>query len=127
MFTFLVADYDEAIVFFTQLLGFELVEDIQMDEGKRWVIVSPEGGQASLLLAKAESTEQVQQIGNQAAGRVLFFLFTDDFHRDYQRMTALGIKFKEAPRNEAYGIVAVFEDLYGNLWDLLEPSDQGRS
>jgi catechol 2,3-dioxygenase-like lactoylglutathione lyase family enzyme len=119
----LVADYDQAIRFFVEKLDFQLLEDNPLDANKRWVVVSPRGkGNCSLLLARASGREQLQQIGNQAGGRVFLFLYTDDFFRDYQRMTAKGIRFLEEPRREAYGIVAVFKDLYGNKWDLIEPS-----
>ena len=118
--TYLVRDYDEAIEFFTNALHFELVEDTPQD-GKRWVLVRPRGGETSLLLAKADSPEQTAAIGNQTGGRVFLFLHTDDFQRDYSRMKAHGVEFLEEPRHEVYGIVAVFKDLYGNKWDLLEP------
>ena len=118
--TYLVRDYDEAIEFFTQALQFDLVEDSPQD-GKRWVLVRPRGGETSLLLAKADSPEQTAAIGNQTGGRVFLFLHTDDFQRDYSRMKAHGVEFLEEPRHEVYGTVAVFKDLYGNKWDLLEP------
>ena len=119
--TFLVRDYDEAIAFFTQKLKFALIEDTSLDDKKRWVLVAPQGGNGSaLLLAKADSPEQSLHIGNQTGGRVAFFLHTDDFWRDYNDMTSNGVKFTEEPRNEPYGTVAVFFDLYGNKWDLLE-------
>ena len=118
----LVADYDEAIAWFTRCLGFELAEDIDMGGGKRWVVMQPPGGGgASLLLAKAVGDQQ-SAIGRQAGGRVFLFLETDDFDRDYARMLREGVRFSEAPRNEAYGKVAVFEDLYGNPWDLIGPN-----
>ena len=117
----LVRDYDEAIAWFTRCLGFELTEDIDMGGDKRWVIVRPRGeAGAALLLAKAVG-EQVDAIGRQAGGRVFLFLETDDFDGAYQRMKREGVTFHEAPRDEAYGKVAVFEDLYGNPWDLIEP------
>ncbi len=120
--TLVVNDYDEAIQFYIQKLGFTLVEDSALSDTKRWVRVSPKGPTGTcLLLAKADGKEQARYIGNQAGGRVFLFLYTDDFWRDYHRMTAAGVDFKEAPREEAYGTVAVFADLYGNLWDLLEP------
>jgi catechol 2,3-dioxygenase-like lactoylglutathione lyase family enzyme len=120
--TLLVRDYDEAISFFTNALGFQLIEDTPQDEGKRWVLVAPAGSHgSSLLLAQASTPEQTAHIGNQTGGRVFFFLHTDDFGRDYLEMKARGVKFLEAPREESYGTVAVFEDLYGNKWDLLEP------
>ncbi|MDQ3618156.1 MAG: VOC family protein [Pseudomonadota bacterium] len=117
----LVRDYDEAIAWYTQALGFELLEDSPRDDGKRWVRVAPAGSnQTALLLARAGNDEQRARIGKQTGGRVGFFLHSDDFHRDHAVMIARGVKFTEAPRNEPYGIVAVFEDLYGNRWDLLE-------
>ncbi len=120
--TLLVRDYDEAISFFTNALGFQLIEDTPQDQGKRWVLVAPAGSDgSSLLLAQASAPEQTARIGNQTGGRVFLFLHTDDFVRDYRGMKARGVKFLEAPREESYGTVAVFEDLYGNKWDLLEP------
>jgi catechol 2,3-dioxygenase-like lactoylglutathione lyase family enzyme len=117
----LVRDYDEAIAWFTRCLGFELAEDIDMGGGKRWVVVRPPGSAgAALLLAKAIG-EQANAIGRQAGGRVFLFLETDDFDSAYQRMTREGVTFREAPRVESYGKVVVFEDLYGNAWDLIEP------
>jgi catechol 2,3-dioxygenase-like lactoylglutathione lyase family enzyme len=119
--TYLVRDYDEAIAFFTGALGFALREDTPQGDAKRWVVVGPAGGRgASLLLARAASPEQVAQIGNPAGGRVAFFLETDDFERDHTRMLAAGVQFAEAVRHEPYGTVAVFVDLYGNKWDLLQ-------
>ena len=119
-----VRDYDEAIAFYTQKLGFRLLEDTQLSESKRWVIVAPPGsGQCSLLLAKASGPEQQKAVGNQTGGRVFLFLHTDDFYRDYRSMLGKGIRFVRPPAKEAYGTVAVFEDLYGNLWDLIEPND----
>jgi len=117
-----VKDYDEAIVFYTEKLNFELVEDTyQPEQDKRWVVVSPPGsGGVTLLLARASKPEQEPFIGNQAGGRVFLFLNTDDFWRDYNEMVSRGIKFVREPRKAEYGMVAVFEDLYGNLWDLLE-------
>lgn len=116
----LVRDYDEAIAFFTQALGFALLEDTPQGEEKRWVLVAPKGGGTSLLLARAATPEQVALIGNQCAGRVFLFLTTDDFWRDYEAMRSRGVVFKETPREEPYGTVAVFEDLYGNKWDLIQ-------
>jgi catechol 2,3-dioxygenase-like lactoylglutathione lyase family enzyme len=122
---FLVRDYDEAIAFFTQKLGFTLVEDSpskdRNGEPKRWVLVRPpEPSGTSLLLARASTPEEASRIGNQTGGRVFLFLHTDDFWRDYHAMTARGVRFMEKPREEPYGTVAVFEDLYGNKWDLLQ-------
>jgi catechol 2,3-dioxygenase-like lactoylglutathione lyase family enzyme len=119
--TLLVRDYDEAIAFYTQKLRFNLMEDTDMDGGKRWVTVSPPGSsETRLLLAKAMTPEQKSRIGNQTGGRVFLFLHTDDFLRDYEAMKSNGVHFLEQPRNESYGTVVVFEDLYGNKWDLLE-------
>lgn len=118
----LVADYDEALAFYCGRLGFELVEDSDIGGGKRWVRVRPRGaGGATLLLARAADSRQQAAVGNQAGGRVGFFLETDDFARDHAAFTARGIVFHEPPRDEAYGRVAVFADLYGNRWDLIEP------
>jgi catechol 2,3-dioxygenase-like lactoylglutathione lyase family enzyme len=120
-----VKDYDEAIGYYTQKLGFRLTEDTLLSETKRWVIVSPPGsGSCSLLLAKAANPDQLKAVGNQTGGRVFLFLYTDDFHRDYQDMLGKGIHFVRQPVREVYGTVAVFEDLYGNLWDLIQPKDQ---
>lgn len=117
----LVRDYNEAIKFYTQKLGFTLLEDTDMGEGKRWVRVAPRGSkETSLLLAKAVTPAQESHIGDQTGGRVFLFLHTDDFWCDYNAMKARGIKFNEEPRVESYGMVVVFEDLYGNKWDLLE-------
>ena len=123
-----VRDYDEAIAFYTQKLGFTLVEDTyQPEQDKRWVVVAPAGSSGTtLLLARAATPEQAQFIGNQAGGRVFLFLSTDDFWRDYNRMTADGVRFVRPPNVAAYGTVAVFEDLYGNRWDLIEYAAQGR-
>jgi catechol 2,3-dioxygenase-like lactoylglutathione lyase family enzyme len=118
----LVADYDEAIAFFTRALNFELCEDTPLGDGKRWVVVRPPGGAGcSLLLARADGSTQTARIGDQAGGRVFLFLETDDFERDHARMTAAGVRFVEPPRHEAYGVVAVFEDICGNRWDLIQP------
>ena len=120
---FLVRDYDEAIAWFIRTLDFELVEDTPLGGGKRWVLVAPRGGNGTpLLLAKADGDEQQAQVGNQAGGRVFLFLHTDNFARDHERMLAAGVKFREEPRHETYGTVAVFEDLYGNPWDLIGPN-----
>jgi catechol 2,3-dioxygenase-like lactoylglutathione lyase family enzyme len=116
-----VRDYDEALAFFTHSLGFKVVEDTVLSPEKRWVLVAPPGSRGTnLLLARAATPEQEVHIGNQTGGRVFLFLHTDDFWRDYRGMTERGVKFREAPRQETYGTVAVFEDLYGNKWDLLE-------
>lgn len=120
-FVLVVADYDEAIAYYTRALGFELREDSPRGDGKRWVLVAPPGAATGILLAKAADDMQSSRIGNQTGGRVGFFLHTDDFDRDFAAMTARGVRFAEAPRRETYGIVAVFEDLYGNRWDLLQP------
>ncbi|RZZ84678.1 VOC family protein [Pseudoxanthomonas winnipegensis] len=119
--TLVVADYDEAIAWYTGKLGFALLEDL--DQGhKRWVVVGPSDQRAAaLLLARASDEQQRQRIGDQTGGRVGFFLHTDDFWRDHAAMTAAGVEFLEHPREEAYATVAVFRDLYGNTWDLLEP------
>jgi catechol 2,3-dioxygenase-like lactoylglutathione lyase family enzyme len=115
-----VREYDEAIAFFTGVMGFEVVSDRALGDGKRWVVIGPPGsGGSSLLLAQA-TPEQSSSIGNQSGGRVFLFLHTDDFWRDYRAMRAKGVKFNEEPREESYGTVAVFEDLYGNKWDLLQ-------
>jgi catechol 2,3-dioxygenase-like lactoylglutathione lyase family enzyme len=118
-----VSDYDEAIDFYVDKLGFDLVEDTRLSDSKRWVLVAPPGSkEARLLLAKADSPEQKTRIGNQTGGRVLLFLHTDDFARDYAAMRARGVRFLEEPRSEAYGTVAVFVDPYGNKWDLIQPA-----
>lgn len=118
--SFLVRDYDEAILWFTEKLGFRLIEDTSLGENKRWVRVGADRG-VELLLAAADGPEQEVAIGNQAGGRVFLFLETDDFARDHVHMLAAGVTFREAPRHEPYGTVAVFLDLYGNPWDLIEP------
>jgi catechol 2,3-dioxygenase-like lactoylglutathione lyase family enzyme len=117
-----VRDYDEAIEFYTKKLNFRLVEDIyQPEQDKRWVVVAPPGSDGtSLLLARASTSEQEPFVGNQTGGRVFLFLNTDDFWRDYTKLISLGITFVREPKRESYGTVAVFKDLYGNLWDLLE-------
>jgi catechol 2,3-dioxygenase-like lactoylglutathione lyase family enzyme len=117
-----VRDYDEAIAFFTQTLDFTLVEDTYVPEqDKRWVVVAPPGSQGTtLLLARPSNPDQTRFIGNQTGGRVTFFLSTDDFWRDYNRMVARGIEFVRPPTDASYGTVAVFKDLYGNLWDLVQ-------
>ena len=119
--TILVRDYDEAIAFYTGVLRFDLIEDTALGGGKRWVLVAPPGTSGTcLLLAKASTSEQADRIGNQTGGRVFLFLHTDDFWRDYNEMRSYGLQFMEEPRQESYGTVAVFVDLYGNRWDLLE-------
>ncbi len=120
-FAVVVKDYDEAIVFYTQKLHFNLIEDTILSETKRWVLVAPQGStECAILLAKAANDEQLSRVGNQTGGRVFMFLHTDDFWRDYNEMIAKDIKFIRPPQEEVYGTVAVFEDLYGNLWDLIE-------
>ncbi len=117
----LVRDYDEAIAYYTKFLGFELIEDTALDADKRWVVIAPPGStETRLLLAKAKNDKERACIGHQAGGRVFLFLRTDDFRRDHRSMLDRGVKFLEQPREESYGTVAVFEDLYGNRWDLLE-------
>lgn len=119
--TLLVRDYDEAIDFYTRVLGFQLIEDTQLSLEKRWVLISPQSrGTTCLLLGKATTHAQMEQIGNQTGGRVFMFLHTDDFWREYNEMCTRGVHFTETPRQESYGTVAVFVDLYGNRWDLLE-------
>jgi catechol 2,3-dioxygenase-like lactoylglutathione lyase family enzyme len=114
-------EYDEAIGFFVGKLGFTLVEDTDMGDGKRWVVVSAGEG-ASLLIARADCEQQEASVGNQTGGRVGFFLQTDNFDRDFAAWTSRGVVFREQPRHEVYGTVAVFEDLYGNTWDLIQPA-----
>jgi catechol 2,3-dioxygenase-like lactoylglutathione lyase family enzyme len=125
--TFVVREYDEAIAFFTDKLGFHLVEDTSLGDPKRWVVIKPDGpGGIRLLLAQASTPEQIRSVGNQTGGRVFLFLHTDDFWRDFHAMQSRGVKFLESPREEPYGTVAVFEDLYGNKWDLLMPATNSR-
>jgi catechol 2,3-dioxygenase-like lactoylglutathione lyase family enzyme len=120
--TLLVHDYDEAISFYTGNLRFRLVEDTTLGEGKRWVLLAPPGAlETRILLARAKSGEEEASVGCQAGGRVFMFLHTDDFARDHREMKKRGVKFNEEPRQEPYGTVAVFEDLYGNKWDLIMP------
>ncbi len=119
--TLVVREYDEAAIFFTQALRFKVVEDTPLGPGKRWLVVAPEGkGGVSLLLAKAASAEQQAHVGSQTGGRVFLFLESDDFWRDHRHMQEHGVRFEEQPREEPYGTVAVFRDLYGNKWDLLQ-------
>jgi len=118
-----VREYDEAIAFYVGTLGFALVEDTEVPEqAKRWVVVAPPGStETRLLLARAANPEQTGRVGNQTGGRVFLFLYTDDFERDYRAYKAKGVMFVREPKEEPYGTVAVFKDLYGNLWDLLQP------
>src|SRR5262245_15538675 len=116
-----VRDYDEAIAFFTRTLHFVVVEDTPLGAGKRWVLLRPPGGGPGLLLARAANAPQEARVGDQTGGRVFLFLHTDDFWRDYHEMQSRGVRFVEGPRHEAYGTVAVFLDLYGNRWDLVQP------
>lgn len=117
----IVRDYDEAIEYYTKVLGFELIADIPLNEAKRWVLVRPQGAKETcLLLAEAANPEQSAYIGNQTGNRVFLFLMCDDFWRNYELLLSKGVRFLEAPRKEAYGHVTVFEDIYGNRWDLLE-------
>ena len=118
-----VDDYDKAIEFYTQKLSFNLIEDTAISETKRWVLVAPNGAsECKLLLARAANEEQRSRVGNQTGGRVFLFLHTDNFERDYHELKAKGIEFVREPARESYGTVAVFKDLYGNLWDLIEPA-----
>ena len=122
-----VRDYDEALTYFINVLGFELIQDTSLDRGKRWVLVAPPGWQGTgLLLARAVTDEQASRVGNQTGGRVFLFLHTDDFWRDYHAMKERGVNFQEVPREEPYGTVAVFQDIYGNRWDLLQMNNTGR-
>ena len=120
LITLVVGDYDDAIAFYTQKLGFALITDDVMSPAKRWVVVAPEPGASGLLLAKAADAQEQEAIERQAGGRVFLFLHTDDFDRDYAAFRARGVSFSEEPRSEPYGRVAVFEDLYGNTWDLIQ-------
>ena len=118
----LVPDYDEALAYYTGILGFDLLQDTDMGGGKRFAVVAPPGGVgASLVLARAASPEQLSRVGDQTGGRVFLFLHTDDFARDHAAYRARGVEFREAPREEPYGTVAVFRDKFGNLWDLIQP------
>jgi catechol 2,3-dioxygenase-like lactoylglutathione lyase family enzyme len=121
--TLVVRDYDDALAFYVDAVGFDLVEDTPLGDGKRWVVVRPPGGDAGILLAQADGDAQLAAVGNQTGGRVGFFLETDDLDRDHARMTAAGVEFVRAPVQEPYGTVAVFEDLHGNRWDLIQPRD----
>jgi catechol 2,3-dioxygenase-like lactoylglutathione lyase family enzyme len=116
-----VRDYDEAIAWYVEKLGFSLHQDVDLGEGKRWVLVGPQGEGARLLLAQAKDERELSRVGDQTGGRVFLFLETDDFDRDHRAMRERGVTFSEEPRREGYGTVAVFADLYGNLWDLIEP------
>src|SRR6188508_3454646 len=116
-----VRDYDEALAFYRDALGFEVLVDNELDEGKRWIEVAPTGGGTTLLLAEATNPTQLAAVGNQSGGRVFLFLETHDIDRDYEAMRSRGVTFAEKPRYEAYGTVAVFTDLYGNRWDLIQP------
>ncbi len=124
-FTLVVDDYDKAIMFYVSILNFKLIEDTKLDDTKRWVLIAPSNTTEScILLAKAANTEQKKAVGNQAGGRVFLFLHTDNFWRDYNDMKSKGVSFLEDPREEIYGTVVVFEDLYGNKWDLIEVKGQ---
>ncbi|MBK9478922.1 MAG: VOC family protein [Bacteroidetes bacterium] len=123
----LVDDYDAAIEFYTQKLDFHILEDTKLSEDKRWVMLAPKGAkECCLLLAKASNEEQASFVGNQTGGRVFLFLYTDDFWRDYEKMKSRGVKFVRPPQDFDYGTVAVFEDLYGNKWDLIEPNEKNK-
>ena len=122
-----VKDYDEAIAFYTEKLDFQLLEDTKLSEEKRWVMIAPRGAkECCLLLAKAANEEQAKSIGNQTGGRVFLFLFTDDFERDYEKLNSKSVNFVRPPQDFDYGRVAVFEDLYGNLWDLIQPNEHNK-
>jgi len=124
-FALLIDDYDEAIKYYTQKLNFDLLEDTTLNPSKRWVRIAPKGSsETGILLAKASNKAQQKQVGMQAGGRVFLFLYTDDFWRDYNSYKAKGVHFTEEPREESFGTVIVFEDLYGNKWDLIEPKSQ---
>jgi len=120
MITIVVDDYDRAIRHYVDDLGFTLIEDTELSPEKRWVVIAPSSDGAKILLAKAANSEQVNAIGNSTGGRVGFFLYTDDFAQTYQRYLTRGIEFTETPRNEKFGQVVVFKDMYGNKWDLIE-------
>lgn len=122
-----VKNYDEAIAWYQTKLGFQLIEDTPLGDGKRWVTIAPPGAkECSLLLAQASGEEQAAAVGNQTGGRVFLFLFTDDFERDYKRYQSLGVEFVRPPQEMPYGKVAVLKDLYGNQWDLLQPNEKNR-
>jgi catechol 2,3-dioxygenase-like lactoylglutathione lyase family enzyme len=124
LISLVIDDYDRAIQYYTNVLGFKLAEDTVLSETKRWVVVRPEGEPGTgLLLAKASGEIQQSRIGNQTGGRVFLFLHTDDFYRDYNRLKNFGVEFIRGPVSEPYGTVAVFRDLYGNLWDLIQPKE----
>lgn len=128
MMTLLVRDYDEAIAYYTSVLGFDLLEDTPVNGTKRWVVITPDKNEITglrILLARAVSDEQNFVVGNQAGGRVFLFLYTADFNQSYEEYRARGVRFLEKPRSERYGKVAVFQDLYGNKWDLIEPNGVG--
>lgn len=116
-----VRDYDEAISYYTKILGFDLLEDTQLSDTKRWVRVAPKGSSCSLLLARAATEAQLKAVGNQTGGRVFLFLHTDDLWGDFVELQSRGVNFIGEPRAEEYGLVVVFTDLYGNKWDLIEP------
>jgi len=124
LISLLVLDYDQAVEFYVGALGFRLIEDVEVpDEGKRWVVVGPgDGYGCRILLARASTPEQVARVGDQTGGRVFLFIYTDDFERDYRTYTTRGVEFVRPPRDMPYGRVAVFRDLYGNLWDLIQRS-----
>ncbi len=123
----LVDDYDAAIEFYTQKLDFHIVEDTKLSEDKRWVMLAPKGAkECCLLLAKASNEEQARVVGNQTGGRVFLFLYTDDFWRDFEKMKSREVNFVRPPQDFDYGTVAVFEDLYGNKWDLIEPNEKNK-
>ena len=125
LITIVVDDYDRAIAFYCDILGFELVEDTRLSETKRWVVVAPGAQGTQLLLARATDEAQLSRLGDQTGGRVFLFLHTDNFQRDYKTFSEKGVRFREQPRIEPYGTVVVFEDLYGNRWDLIEPAQRG--
>lgn len=122
-----VRDYDEALDFYLQKLDFQVLEDTGLGEGKRWITIRPNGAtDFSIVLAKASNAQQLRWVGDQTGGRVFLFLYTDDFQRDYRKLVNRGVEFVRDPKTESYGIVAVFKDLYGNLWDLIQPSGTNR-